>query len=303
MPQSSAPGPRPGTRLLIVSFLLVALPLAAAAQSNRIESVRIAAETRDTVTLDVVYAYSGDRGNEAFLSARMAHNGKVSSHYGYRPGRVRPGRHRTRVHLGTNEGAPAVFSTNQLLLSMYTGGGGSFLERKYSFAKTWSRPGADLQPVHELVGEVAPAMGNLAIATATLQPAAGATGSSAGSGDTGSGMPVRRVLPNGHVELTWPDGTVVERYQGGQTVTMPDGTVRTMSYSSAQPPTPPSAPPDQAHARWLAGESERLLGIIRTLVGGHEPSVQHYLSREGAGATPYERIESRTRTVQYLVMP
>jgi hypothetical protein len=53
----------------------------------------------------------------------------------------------------------------------------------------------------------------------------------------------------------------------------------------------------------LDGENERLLGIIQTLVGNDEPSVQHYLAQEGAGLSVYQRVVSRTQAIDMLVRP
>jgi hypothetical protein len=53
----------------------------------------------------------------------------------------------------------------------------------------------------------------------------------------------------------------------------------------------------------LDAENKRLLGIIRTLVSNDEPSVQHYLSQEGSGITPYQQVISRTDAIGMLVTP
>jgi hypothetical protein len=120
---------------------------------------------------------------------------------------------------------------------------------------------------------------------------------------TAQGALQRRILPNGRVQLRYSDGTIRERFPGGETITRPGSPPQTMLYSSAQPPTPPSAPPDLAHAAWLDSENARLLDIIRLLVGNDEPSLQSYLSQESASLSPYGRIVSRTQTISWLVSP
>jgi hypothetical protein len=122
----------------------------------------------------------------------------------------------------------------------------------------------------------------------------------AGGGQTGA--VTRKILPDGTVELHYPDGTIRHRFAGGETVTRPDGTSSTMLFQNAQPPTPPTAPPDTSHANWLDAENARLLDIMRTLVGNDEASIQNYLEREG-GHTVYEQIEARTGAVAWLVNP
>ncbi len=254
---------------------------------NRIESVQVTAESTSEVVLTVVYSYAGDRGGNVAISAVMANDGRPSAYHAYRPGRVEPGRHRTRVRLGTTQGAPAIFATDQIEVAMYVGGGGAFVKRQFSFAKTWSKPGATLAPVIRLA-EMRPRLPLQVRSAPDEADEAGAVG--------------RRIQPDGSVELRYPDGTIRKLFGGGETVTRPDGSSSTMLYQNAQPPTPPSAPPDPAHASWLAAESARLLDIMRALVGHDEPSIQNYLAREG-DRTPYERIDARTEAVGWLVRP
>jgi hypothetical protein len=276
------------------TFTLTLLLAGAVQAENRIERVMIVSEGAAEVVLDVVYGYDGDRGDRVAISAVMANNGEVSAHYAHRPGRVERGRHRTRVTLGTNSGAPDSFATNQIEIAMYVGGGEAFLKRQFSFAKTWSQPGAALPPVLQLAR----------IPRQALQPrpqleVLGTTPPGSG-GQTGAVS--RTILPDGSVELRYPAGTIRHRFAGGETVTRPDGTTSTMLFQNAQPPTPPTAPPDAGHANWLDAENARLLDIMRTLVGNDEASIQNYLEREG-GHTVYEQIEARTGAVAWLVNP
>lgn len=269
---------------------------------NRIESVAIASEGTDEVVLTVVYSYDGDRGDNVAISAVMADDGQPSPHYGYRPGRVERGRHRTQVRLGTTQSAPALFSTDGIEVAMYVGGGEAFLKRQFRFAKTWSQPGAALPPVVR-ISELQPRLPLRRLPQARPGPARPAP--ELGSSDEGdaSGAVERRILPDGAVELRYPDGTIRTLFGGGETITRPDGTESTMLYQHAQPPTPPTAPPDSTHGSWLEAKNERLLGIMRTLVGNDEQSIENYLEREGADRTVYERIDARTAAIDWLVTP
>ena len=76
-----------------------------------------------------------------------------------------------------------------------------------------------------------------------------------------------------------------------------------MLYQDAPRPTPPTAPPDATHTRWLNTENERLLEIISRLVGNDEQSIQNYLDKEGLGRTVYQRISERTELIMSLVQP
>lgn len=290
----------PAINSLILSTLaLMALLAGPAHAENRIEGVAIASESAGEVVLSVVYSYDGDRGGNVAMSAVMANDGQASAHYGYRPGPVERGRHRTQVRLGTTQCAPAIFSTNQIEVAMYVGGGSAFLKRQFSFAKTWSQPGAALPPVIRLA-EMRP---RLPLQRPPQAQLGQAQPPQLSPPDQQAGAVERRILPDGAVELHYPDGTIRKLFGGGETITRPDGTSSTMLYQNAQPPTPPTAPPDSAHANWLEGENERLLNIMRTLVGHDEPSIQNYLEREGADRTVYEQIDARTQAVGWLVSP
>ena len=281
----------------LASTLALIVLVGPAQAANQIERVTIASETAAEVVLDVVYSYDGDRGSRVAISAVMANNGETSAHYAHRPGPVERGRHRTRVTLGTNSSAPASFATNQIEIAMYQGGGEAFLKRQFSFAKTWSQPGAALPPVLQL----ARMQPRLALQPRPQLETLGAPTPPGSGGQTGAVN--RKILPDGSVELHYPDGTIRHRFAGGETVTKPDGTTSTMLFQNAQPPTPPTAPPDANHAQWLDAENARLLDIMRTLVGNDEASIQNYLEREGSGRTVYEQIEARTGAVAWLVSP
>ena len=297
----------PPISLIVSTFALIALLAEPARAENRIESVAIASESTNEVVLTVVYSYDGDQGSDVAVSAVMAHDGETSVHYGYRPGRVERGRHRTQVRLGTTQSAPAIFSTNQIEVAMYVGGGSAFLKRQFSFAKTWSQPGATLPPVMRLA-EMRPRLPLQRAPQAVLEQAQRPQGLApqvlTPPGDSEqAGAVDRRILPDGSVELHYPDGTIRKLFGGGETITRPDGTSSTMLYQNAQPATPPTAPPDSAHASWLETENARLLDIMRTLVDHDEPSIQNYLQREGADRTVYEQIDARTQAVGWLVRP
>jgi hypothetical protein len=285
--------------MLALGLMLVAGPAQAA---NQIESVTIASESTNEVVLTVVYSYDGDQGSNVAISAVMAHDGQLSADYGYRPGRVERGRHRTQVRLGTTQSAPAIFSTDQIEVAMYVGGGSAFLKRQFSYAKTWSQPGASLPPVIRLA-EMRPRLPLQRLPQAVLEQAQPPQELSPPDEPEQAGAVERRIRPDGSVELHYPDGTIRHLFGGGVTTTRPDGTSSTMLFQNAQPATPPTAPPDSAHANWLDAENERLLGIMRTLVGNDEPSIQNYLEREGADRTVYERIDARTQAVGWLVSP
>ena len=297
----------PGRLLLLLAILagsaLMVASAAGPAQASQIESISIVSESANSVTFEIIYDYDGGHGDNVFMSVIMAQNGETSSHYGYRPGTVRSGRHRTRVELNALDRAPELFSTNQIEVAMYAGGNTPFLNRTYAFPKTWSRPRAGLTAVGTIVGQVLlspnlavrPVLANQAASNQLAGPSGGSSG-----GDEVVG---RRVLSDGSIELRYGDGTVRIRTGSGETVINPDGTRQVYQFQNAQPPTPPSAPPDAAHAAWVDGELASQLNVIQQLVGFDQQSIDHYLAQEGAGLSPYQRITQRTRAIDMLVRP
>ncbi|MGH6920770.1 MAG: hypothetical protein ACREJ0_24060, partial [Geminicoccaceae bacterium] len=211
--------------LMLSTLALMALFAGPARAENRIESVAIASESAAELVLTVVYSYDGDRGSNVAISAVMTNDGQTSAHYGYRPGRVERGRHRTQVRLGTTQSAPAIFATNQIEVAMYVGGGSAFLKRQFSFAKTWSQPGAALPPVIRLA-EMRPRLPLQRLPQAQLEQAQPPQLLS--PPDQHAGAVERRILPDGAVELHYPDGTIRKLFGGGETITRPDGTSSTM---------------------------------------------------------------------------
>lgn len=283
------------TKFAFLSIVLAAalFPANVRAAEDRILAVRVAAEDSSSITLDVEYSYSGSRGGTVFVQALMGDNGKPSPHYGVRPGRVSPGTGRARVVLGTRTSAPALFSTRQILVRMYPGGGKAFLSKTYSFTKTWSKPGAELPaalPVFTTMKYVPLDLSKIGKAQPTTpSPAGSAT--------------IRRIQPGGVVNLEYPSGVIKQIYEGRMVVTTPGSGSQTQLYSTAQHPTPPSPPADSIEAFWLQLEAEQLLAIIRLLVDHDEESVTAYLEGEPSESSDYDRIYRRSTTISKLVTP
>jgi len=126
-----------------------------------------------------------------------------------------------------------------------------------------------------------------------LDPAAGNSG----------GSIERTIKANGNVELRYPDGRVEELFQGGKNITLADGTSQRLIYSTQAPVAIPPSVPDQSEFAWLNDHSEGLLGIIRILVDNDEGALQSYMQFETPGASLYEKIAKRRRTVGFLVTP
>lgn len=287
---SSAPVP-----FLLLVVILAALNAPALHAESKIENILLVSETTDSVVLEIHYSYDGRQGRRVFASARMTKDDDVVRYFGYRPGEVSRGKGRTRVELSTNKGAPDLFTSDGIRVQLYQGGGGAFATRNVAFTKTWTKPRTALPPKLQIVGLL-----DGARPTDKLQvkPVAG----DEAADEAESSNIDRRILPDGTIEFRYPDGKIVQLTDGTRTVIMPNGEQQTMMFSHAQPPTPPGAPPDTTHAEWADSEAERLLDIMRTLVGNDQASIEAYLESESASSL-YGRISERTRTVNMLVQP
>ena len=164
---------------------------------------------------------------------------------------------------------------------MYVGGGEAFVKRQFSYAKTWSQPGATLPPVMRLA-EMRPRLPLQRAPFAQLEQAQPPQELSPPDEAGQAGAVERRILPDGSVELHYPDGTIRKLFGGGETITRPDGTTSTMLYQNAQPPTPPTAPPD-SDPRQLAGRRERASSQHHAHAGRQRRAVDPELPRARRG--------------------
>ncbi len=130
--------------------------------------------------------------------------------------------------------------------------------------------------------------------TATLPPPSTQSGS-AQAGAT------RTILPDGSVEVSYPDGSRALFYKGGETRISPEGAERLARYSTgARPPIPPAIP-DSAETAWLEVHSERLLGLIKSLVNYDQAAIDNYLHFEGTAGGIYDQIVKREETLGLLL--
>lgn len=110
----------------------------------------------------------------------------------------------------------------------------------------------------------------------------------------------REVLPNGHVLITYSDGSKIEHYQGGWTKIAPDGSQTTAMFSTGAPVAFPVAPPDDSEQQWLNYHRQYLLGIIESMVA--DPSlVQQAVDALEEPGNIYASIATRSQIIQRLV--
>lgn len=258
-------------------FLFGSMGVSGWAQAeSKIDSVLIVSETTDLVILEVHYQYDGRQQETAEMRAYMLSSDQVSPHHAYTPGRVIPGRHRTRVELTTSRRAPDLFDSSGIRVALYVERRQKpVATRTVAFAKTWAKPRAALRPLSSEV-QVSPSLaGNLA--RSPLRPTV---------------TPLKSRL-----ELL----ATARRQSGPATGSLKTPSGTTVVYSHAQPATPPDSAPDLQHQLWALTEAERLLDIIGELLGNDSGALNWYKSTEGGDASPYALISRRTDAISVMI--
>lgn len=113
----------------------------------------------------------------------------------------------------------------------------------------------------------------------------------------------KKILPDGSVEITYPNGRIKRLFEGGFEIYNPE-TEQSQTYlysTAARPPVPPSLP-DDAELIWMKAHSEKLLNIIKSLVNNDSESIENYLQYEGEQDI-YNQILMREETISYMVQP
>ena len=112
----------------------------------------------------------------------------------------------------------------------------------------------------------------------------------------------RTILPNGNVEISYPDGSRKILYDGGFTIIFPDGKEQKSSYMSVQIDTPPMLPAEQSIVEWLNAINEHLLSTIQKLVDQDETAMNYYIQKENqATSNLYEKMRLRTAYIDRLL--
>ena len=117
------------------------------------------------------------------------------------------------------------------------------------------------------------------------------------------GEPTQRIIEaDGSVTLIYRNGSRKQRTEEGWKMFCADGTPIPVMvlYSTQISPTQPPTLPDQTTLQWLDFHSTGLLGIIQGLVDDPQ-MVERYLTTENAGWSPYETIDNRRKTIDYLL--
>lgn len=114
---------------------------------------------------------------------------------------------------------------------------------------------------------------------------------------------IRTINSDGKVEIRRPDGSRRIMNNCGWIDIFPDGRRGGVTCAEAPGPSAPPIPTNPQNLNWLIGENDSLLAIMKSLVGNDSDAVQHYLDREPANWTVYDRIKNRTVVIEQLLRP
>jgi T-complex protein 10 C-terminus len=115
------------------------------------------------------------------------------------------------------------------------------------------------------------------------------------------GKTEQRILPDGSIEIHYPDGRIV-RIHGdgcGRTIIFPDGSSQQLLCSQVQPGNPPPLPSDQTLVAWLNSYNDNLLATIQAILQNDQASIDN-LNNVESGKPLLEVIRLRIRFVGAL---
>lgn len=112
----------------------------------------------------------------------------------------------------------------------------------------------------------------------------------------------RAILANGHVVISYTNGSKIERFKGGFKNILPDGSESMVLFSTAAPAAFPVEPPEGEEYFWLESHRKNLLHIIESLVDDPD-LVQQFVENVDVTDNLYQSIETRSDTIQKLVSP
>jgi len=118
-----------------------------------------------------------------------------------------------------------------------------------------------------------------------------------------AGAPERSILPDGRVQVRYPDGRIVIYEAGcGYTTIYPDGTTSSALCNQVQPALLPALPSDPNLRSFLDTHCDHLLQQISQLVDHRQDQVDLYLSYESGNADGlFEQIQMRMRLIDKLL--
>jgi hypothetical protein len=121
-----------------------------------------------------------------------------------------------------------------------------------------------------------------------------------GEGAGASSAAQWRILANGALEGSFPDGTRIVRQPSGTITTYHvDGTISNMAFQESPAPTLPELPPGDPRLDWLNRVNDELGRIIELLLSDASADLQ-YLREIEADKNIFERIDIRTEAINFM---
>jgi len=103
-----------------------------------IRDYRITEEKPDSIIIEADYRLSPFKSGDIYMGAITMTNGKSGGDWGYRPAHLQSGSGTARVKLSMGSES-SDYCSNQIQLSIYYSGKGSFYERVIPYEKCWAR--------------------------------------------------------------------------------------------------------------------------------------------------------------------
>jgi hypothetical protein len=174
----------------------------------------------------------------------------------------------------------------------------------YARGEPWVISVVNFSGAGRAVGRVVVTYPAATTAIATLTPAMRRIRDAAIAAPTPPGTaPEKSILPDGRVQVRYPDGRVVIYGPGcGFTTIMPDGSMFEAQCSQVQPDTLPGLPDDAALRSFLESHRDHLLEQISQLVDHRQSEVDLYLAYEADNAAGLlSQIQMRARLIDTLL--
>ncbi|MGB5305064.1 MAG: hypothetical protein WBO57_02375, partial [Gammaproteobacteria bacterium] len=108
-----------------------------AVDKNKIISHQKIYENDETLNIIVNYFYSGDHGEDVWMSATATANGQSTGYWTYRPARLIKGEHQSSITVGIKEDAPSFHCSDGIVFNMFSKESGMFYTHSVKFNKCW----------------------------------------------------------------------------------------------------------------------------------------------------------------------
>ena len=280
--------PKNYVRLCFIALILVS----GRAWSDNISNVKVSVNRPAHLSLGeqvkVTFNYTTNHSGSVRIFVRPMTGNTQSPNYSAHGSQVYSARR------GRGRGSFTISSGNvtvdKIRINIIAANGQELFSKLVPTRLQFSKTPVKTMPILQVLG-----MQNYQVMGTTESPAVTET-----SGDAGV---TRTILPNGDVEIRYPDGRRKILYAGGYKIIFPDGREQIASYMSVQVATPPTLPAEQSIVDWLEMINGKLLNTIGVLVDGDQNAVNYYVQKENSTTgNLYEKMQLRTAYIDRLLI-